>query len=312
MDFVVGTEWANARLDRVLAAKLNLSRSKAATLVASANVKIGEAVVLDRSRTLLAGQRVWVDDAALMAVSSDLLTADDQVNYDVVYVDDHLAVIPKPAGLVVHPSGGHKDKTLVNGLLARFPELSSSWRGSPERVGIVHRLDRHTSGLMVVALSDEARIGLTDQLAKREIHRSYTALIVGSVKDDHGLIDAPIGRSTRHPEQMTISVTGKSARSYYKVLHRYDLPYPMTLLEVSLDTGRTHQIRVHMAAIGHPILGDSLYGGGRARTLARDMLPHRHFLHAHALFFVHPVTSVPVESRSPLPLELAEVLRGLK
>ncbi|MCL4313456.1 MAG: RluA family pseudouridine synthase [Actinobacteria bacterium] len=309
MDFIVATEWANARLDRVLAANLGLSRSKAAALIASASVRVEEIVIQNRSHILLAGQRVHVDDTALAVVSSDALAADERIDYSVIYTDEHLVVVDKPAGLIVHPGGGHKDSTLVNGLLARFPELSTSWKGDPGRAGIVHRLDRYTSGLMVVALSERARIGLIDQLTKREVHREYLALVVGSVEDDHGLIDAPIGRSIKHPGQMAVSLTGKPARSYYKVLQRYNQPFPMTLLEVSLETGRTHQIRVHMAAIGHPVVGDALYGRDK---INQGILPDRHFLHARALSFVHPITGVPVRAKSPLPAQLTELLDRLK
>ena len=190
----------------------------------------------------------------------------------VVYEDDDLVVVDKPAGLVVHPGAGHRDGTLVNGLLARY-DLAAV--GEPARPGIVHRLDRETSGLLVVARTPAAYDGLVRALAAHEVERRYDAVVVGAPESTHGTVDAPIGRSVRNPTRMAVRTGGREARTHYEVVDRYD---DTARLAVSLETGRTHQIRVHLAAIGHPVLGDPVYG----RTDPRIARP---FLHAAELAF---------------------------
>jgi 23S rRNA pseudouridine1911/1915/1917 synthase len=220
-----------------------------------------------------------------------------------------LAVVNKPAGMLVHAGAGTGDDprnrgTLVNALLYRFGALSEV--GGDLRPGIVHRLDKDTSGLLVIARTPQAYDALVAQLADRSMGRTYLALALGHVVADEGTIDAPIGRSARQPTRMTVSTTGKAARSHYRVLRRFDRPVPTTLLEVVLETGRTHQIRVHLAAIGHPVAGDTRYGG-RARELGLE----RPFLHAERLRFTHPSHGGVVELASGLPADLAGVLAQL-
>jgi 23S rRNA pseudouridine1911/1915/1917 synthase len=230
--------------------------------------------------------------------------ADASVVVDVRYADDDIIVVAKPAGLVVHPGAGHDAGTLVNGLLAVSPEIAGV--GDPMRPGIVHRLDRDTSGLLLVARSPRAYDALVGQLAAHEVDRRYVTLVWGHLAAPRGLVDAPIGRSQSRRTRMAVRDEGKPARTEYTVTETF--ADPMTsLLECRLETGRTHQIRVHLAAIGHPVVGDATYGGKRD-----SIAIGRPFLHAAALGFAHPVTSAPMQFEDPLPDELADVLAVLR
>jgi 23S rRNA pseudouridine1911/1915/1917 synthase len=225
---------------------------------------------------------------------------DPEVDVDVRFADDDVVVVAKPAGLVVHPGAGHPDGTLVNGVLARFPDIAAV--GDPARPGIVHRLDRDTSGLLVIARSAAAYESLVAQLAQRSVERLYAALVWGRPSSPRGLIDAPIGRSGARRTRMAVRSAGKEARTAYQVVQTFETPR-CSLLECKLETGRTHQIRVHLAAIGHPVVGDGSYGGLRDQiALARP------FLHAGTLGFVHPVTGEAMRFGDPLPPDLLAVL----
>jgi 23S rRNA pseudouridine1911/1915/1917 synthase len=213
--------------------------------------------------------------------------------------------VDKPAGLVVHPGAGQPRGTLVHGLLARYPELADV--GDPTRPGIVHRLDKGTSGLLLVARSQAAYEALVAALAARRVHRRYRALAWGSVEAPRGIIDAPIGRSARVATRMAVDARGKEARTRYEVLARYVEPVAVTELACELETGRTHQIRVHLRSIGHPVVGDARYDG------ARQSLPMRRpFLHAEHLELAHPVGGEPLAFDAPLPADLTEILAGLR
>ena len=228
----------------------------------------------------------------------------------VVHQDEHIAVIDKPAGLAVHPGPGHSDHTLVNALLAICPDIQGV--GGEIRPGIVHRLDKDTSGLMVVAKTHQAHLDVSGQIKARQVDKGYIALAVGKVEPAVGVIDEPIGRDPHHRKRMAAVPDGRGARTRYRVLE-YIMPSggaPMpsggarpsySLLEVVLETGRTHQIRVHLSFIGHPLMGDGVYGQS-------SPLLGRQFLHANRLGFRHPATGEPVEFRSELPPELLSVL----
>jgi 23S rRNA pseudouridine1911/1915/1917 synthase len=232
------------------------------------------------------------------------LEPDASVAVPLVYEDEHLLVVDKPDGLVVHPGAGQRTGTLVHGLLAHHPEVAGV--GEPARPGIVHRLDKGTSGLLLVARSQAAYDGLVAALAARDVHRRYRALAWGHVEAARGLIDAPIGRSLREPTRMAIVERGKEARTRYAVLRRYDEPVAVTELACELETGRTHQIRVHLRSIGHAVVGDARYDG------ARQSLPlPRPFLHAEGLALDHPVTGAPLSFSSPLPADLTALLATL-
>lgn len=221
----------------------------------------------------------------------------------VVYQDGHLVVIDKPPGLSVHPGPGHPDRTLVNGLLALCPDLKDAGGiGGEIRPGIVHRLDKDTSGLMMVAKNQRAHNGLSSQIKERRVTKGYVALVSGMLSHDEGVVDAPVGRDPRHRKRMAVVPEGREARTRYQVLEQIS---NWSLVELYLETGRTHQIRVHMAYLGHPLMGDRVYGR------ANDLLG-RHFLHANHLGFQHPATGKPVEFRSSLPEDLALALERLK
>ncbi len=295
------------RIDRVVAMLTSCSRAEAADALAAGTVRVGDRVVTKPSHRVAVGDRVTVDaDPARPPVE---VHADADVEFEVLHVDDHVIVVDKPAGLVVHPGPGHSGSTLVHGLLARFPDLdpaSGTLVGEPERPGLVHRLDRGTSGLLVVARTPEAHESLVSQLSTHAVERVYTALVWRHPEHDHGIVDAPVGRSRRDPLKMTVAVDGRPARTHYDVDRTYLEPIEAALLTCRLETGRTHQIRVHLSSIGHPVVGDPMYGGARA-----SFPVDRPVLHARQLAFVHPGTGEEVTFTSPLPPDLAAVLDRL-
>ncbi len=319
------------RVDRAVALLADTSRSMVEQLIADGRVRVDNQTVLVRSKPLRSGQQLSVDlDTEPVR---DRPEADDSVVFEVVHVDDHIIVVDKPAGLVVHPGAGNRTGTLVNGLLARFPDLVTLTEppalmpelgapndhvdgsdpaelrvNDPDRPGIVHRLDRGTSGLLVVARTRAAYASLVGQLTDRTVERTYRSLVLGKVESDNGVVDAPIGRSESSPTRMAVSRRGKPARTRYRVEQRYDTPIPATLVEATLETGRTHQIRVHLAAIGHPVVCDDLYGAGRSVPGSGLSRP---FLHARSLAFVHPATGTRVSFDSPLPDDLEATLAAL-
>ena len=290
---------AGVRVDRGVAMVADVSRTVAAELIAAGRVRVDEVAVTAGQRLLREGSRITV---IVPEPENDRVRAEGGIDFVVVHADPELVVIDKPAGLVVHPGAGHHDGTLVGGLLARYPDIATLVDAgvcSADRPGIVHRLDKGTSGLMVVARTEMAYTALVAQLADRTMRRRYLALVEGLVADDRGEIDAPIGRSTRTPTKMAVSSNGRSARTGYTVLERRSEPRELTLLELSLESGRTHQIRVHMAAIGHPVVGDARYGAPDRRLGSG-----RFFLHAGRLAFMHPGTHERVEFEAPLPEDL--------
>jgi 23S rRNA pseudouridine1911/1915/1917 synthase len=294
---------AGERVDRVVAMLTDVSRTEASRLVEEGSVRVDGVVVTRGADRLLEGASIVIEVGDAAVASGPL--ADPTVAFEVVYADDDVVVVDKPADLVVHPGAGHDDATLVNGLLARFPEIATV--GDPARPGIVHRLDRGTSGLLMVARSGLAYDSLVDQLAARSVERRYHTLVWGHLDSPRGLVDAPIGRSPRHPTKMAITERGKPARTRYEVVRAYDDPVEVSELHCNLETGRTHQIRVHLAAIGHPVVGDERYRG------VRESLPcPRVFLHAERLAFTHPVSRERLSFASPLPADLAGVLAGLR
>ena len=298
-EFAVPEALAGERLDRAVALLTGWTRSEVQALVESGSVLVGGAVV-PKSRRLVAND---VIEVLAEPEPPGLPAPDPSIEVVVRHEDDDVIVIAKPAGLVVHPGAGHPEGTLVNGLLARFPEIASV--GDPARPGIVHRLDRDTSGLLVVARTAAAYDGLVAMMAAHDVERRYAALVWGVPDAARGVIDAPIGRSVRRPTRMSVREGGRVARTGYEVVQTFREP-DVSLLECRLETGRTHQIRVHLQAIGHPVVGDAAYGGSRA-TLVLD----RPFLHAGGLAFTHPVTGEPVAVEEELPPELVEVLARL-
>jgi 23S rRNA pseudouridine1911/1915/1917 synthase len=290
------------RLDRVVALVTGVSRAQAAEMVADGSVSVGGRAVMSRSHRVAAGDELDVDVPDRPAALD--LGPDPDIAVPVVYQDDDLLVVDKPPGLVVHPGAGQASGTLVNGLLARYPELAEV--GAPDRPGIVHRLDKGTSGLMLVARSAPAYDALVAMLGDRQVSRTYRTLVWGTPASTTGLIDAPIGRSGRDRTRMAVTVAGKEARTRYEVVHAYGRPVEVTELQCRLETGRTHQIRVHLASIGHAVVGDVRYGGDR-----QSLPMERPFLHAEELGLDHPVTGDPLWFTSRLPDDLVAVLAGL-
>jgi 23S rRNA pseudouridine1911/1915/1917 synthase len=288
------------RVDRVVAFLTGLPRRAVADLVAAGGVRVAGATVETRARRVTEGEVLEVD---VPPTPDDRPVADASVDVPVVYVDEHVIVVDKPAGLVVHPGAGQPGGTLVHGLLHRFPDLAEV--GEATRPGIVHRLDKGTSGLMVVARTPAALADLTAQLKARTVERRYLALVLGEVAEGTGIVDAPVGRSARQPTRMAVTTRGRPARTRYEVLERYTEPVPATLLECRLETGRTHQVRVHLAAIGHPVAGDTRYGRGQALAMNRP------FLHAHSLTFDHPDDGTRRHFESPLPADLERIRERL-
>ncbi len=293
---------AGERIDRAVSMMTGCSRNEAAGLVADGKVTRAGRTVRKASARLSEGDVVTVDDADLGRVEA--VDADPSVPVHVLVEDDAVIVVNKQADLVVHPGAGTVSGTLVNGLLAAYPDIAEV--GEPERPGIVHRLDKDTTGLLVVARTEEARGHLGEQLAARSVHRRYLAVVCGHIEADQGLIDAAIGRSKRQPTKMAVVADGREARTRYEVTERHHEPMELTTAHFRLETGRTHQIRVHCQAIGHPVLGDETYGGHRAQ------LPFgRPALHAAELGFAHPVSGEPMQFEAPAPADLAELVGSL-
>jgi 23S rRNA pseudouridine1911/1915/1917 synthase len=296
------------RVDRAVALLTGLARSAVSALVSDGRVAVDGRRVESRSRTLAVGQTLRVEVAP---PADHGPRRDATVVFTVVHEDRHLIVVDKPAGLVVHHGAGHHAGTLVDGLLDRYPalaELSAAGAGEPDRPGIVHRLDKGTSGLLVVARTAEAFHSLSRQLREHSAGRHYRALVSGTVEADAGVVDAPIGRSPRQPTRMAVTRGGRPARTAYTVLARYGEPREATLVEATLDTGRTHQVRVHLAAIGHPVIGDDRYGPATGRGGPRALPPGRLFLHASRLSLDDPESGERRSWESPLPPDLEAVL----
>ena len=305
MSRAAGTE----RLDRLVAARWPISRTRARQLIEAGDVEVDGEVVTKASVHVSVAADIEVDVVYEVTPAPE---PDPAVAVSVAHEDDHVIVVDKPAGLVVHPGHGNPDGTLVNGLLARYPELADV--GDPDRPGLVHRLDAGTSGLLAVGRTADAHAALVDAMKERHIERRYVALVHGLVPEAAGRIEGPIGRDPRAPTRMAVTVDGRPAVTHYEVDRRWsqfdELPDDAlsdgcTLLRCRLETGRTHQIRVHVAAIDHPIVGDPLYGGDEALSLDRP------FLHAASLRFDHPVTGEDVAVESPLPPELVAALERL-
>jgi 23S rRNA pseudouridine1911/1915/1917 synthase len=316
---MAGAAHAGWRLDRFLAAALpDFSRSRLQQLLAEGAVSLGAVTVRDGNH------RVKPDEIYVVTVPPTVsaIPQGQDIPLDIVYEDAELIVINKPAGLVVHPAAGNPDGTLVNALIAHCGRLSI---GGEARPGIVHRLDKDTSGLLVAAKTERAMASLAKQFANHTIERAYNAVVWGSPRDSTGLIETQIGRSQFDRKRMAVlRAGGKSARTRYQVLEKFgplERPFA-SLIECRLETGRTHQIRVHLTHLGHPLIGDPAYGRARtapkpksdaearAFTLAADF--PRQALHAFVLGFQHPGLHKTLRFESPWPADFAELVTGLR
>jgi len=303
LEFQVGEE--KERLDRFLAAQASeLSRSAMQRLISAGQVTVnGEPS--KASQKVRAGDQVVV----LLPAAETPQPLAEAIPLKIVYEDAALLVVDKPAGMVVHPAPGHSGGTLVNALLAYCPELAVA---GDDRPGLVHRLDRDTSGLILVAKNEKTRRTLQRQFKDRQVRKAYLALVDGHLQPAWGRIEAPIGRDPHHRQRMAVLAGGREAITEYHVLEQFakrlgPAAGDYSLLEVEPATGRTHQIRVHLASIGYPIVGDAVYGRRRSRLAVS-----RQFLHARRLGFKHPSTGQRLELESPLPEDLAAILELLR
>lgn len=289
---------AGLRLDQAIAFYApTVTRSQASRFIAEGHVRSG-ARIAQRSHRVYLGERVEV----LLPAPPPLTVQPEPMPLQIVYEDDDVLVVDKPAGLVVHPAYGHTSGTLVNGLLAHAGSLPDA--GLAFRPGIVHRLDKDTSGLLIVAKTPLALADIQAQFRRNVVVKAYLALVAGRPKEEEGTIDKPLGRDPKNRQRMAVTAAGRVARTHWRV--QEELP-GYTLLAVRLETGRTHQIRVHLQSIGHPIVGDQVYGEQKHAQGLR-----RQWLHAYRLELLHPTTRQPLAFASPLPDDLQAVLDRMR
>ena len=302
---VVEAEAEGQRLDAYLASHpaIGLSRARLQKLIKDGAVTVGGGAAKP-SRLIRAGEEIAVVLPALKPPG----VRPGPIPLDLLYEDEHFLVLNKPSGMVVHPAGRRRSGTIVNALLHHCAgELSGI--GGVERPGIVHRLDKETSGLLVAAKSDRAHAGLTSQFASRTVEKRYRAIVCGVVGPQEGSIERPIGRHPKDRKRMAVVEGGRAALTEYRVLERFEAH---THLDVSLKTGRTHQIRVHLASVGHPVLGDRTYGGRSVRRVEAEPLIGRQALHAWRLAFSHPIDGRPMAFEAPPPEDFQRALLSLK
>ncbi len=310
--YTVGESESGLRVDRFLGEREGISREFAKKLILSGHVSI-DGHPTKPSHKVRPGERIRVE----IPPPEPLDLRPERMELDLIYQDDHLIVLNKPPGIAVHPGAGVRSGTLVNALLGMFPDLPGI--GGTERPGIVHRLDKDTSGVMVVAKSDLAHRNLIEQFRRREVRKRYLALICGVPRDRSFVIDAPIGRSIHDRKKFSVnSASPKEAITEVRVLEDFGR---YALVEARPRTGRTHQIRVHLSHIGHPVVGDPLYGGGRRRSIKeapdeeiRKVMERitRQMLHAHTLAFRHPATGRCMTFSAPIPEDMEEVIEKLR
>ncbi|MBQ4599052.1 MAG: RluA family pseudouridine synthase [Clostridia bacterium] len=301
---IVCPEEAGTRADVFLTAHFDVTRTAAARL-------LDEGAALVNGKVAAKNYKLRVLDIVTLEMPpvKEVETRAENLPLSIVYEDDDIAVIDKPKGMVVHPAAGNEDGTLVNALLYHMGDRLSGI-GGEKRPGIVHRIDKDTSGLLVIAKNDFAHTILSEGLKTHSIDREYMAVAIGNFKDDGGTVNKPIGRNPRDRKKMAVVADGREAVTHYRVAERF---HGYTLLALKLETGRTHQIRVHMASIGHPLLGDTVYGGGGTKFEKQqgDLLVGQ-TLHAYRLTLTHPRTGEVMTFESPLPAYFETVLEKLR
>lgn len=296
---IVKAENTGARLDAYIAENINnLSRTMVKKLVEDGNISVN-------GKVQKVSYKVQENDEIIVnePEAKELDIKAEDIPVDVVYEDKDIIVVNKPKGLVVHPANGNWDGTLVNAIMAICKD-SLSGIGGEIRPGIVHRLDKDTSGLLIIAKNDEAHLNMSNQIKDRQVKKIYYALVRGVVPENEATINMPIGRSTKDRKKMAVTKSGKEAITHFKVLERFN---KYTLLEVKIDTGRTHQIRVHLSEIGHPVVGDEVYSNGKNEFGVKGQL-----LHAKSLDFKHPITGKEMHLETELPEEFENVLKKLR
>lgn len=289
----------NLRLDTYISSKYeNLSRTMIQKLIEDGNV-----LVNDKPKKISYKIKMGDNIKIYFPEAKEVDIKPQEIPLEIIYEDNDIIVVNKPKGLVVHPANGNPDGTLVNAIMA-LCKNSLSGIGGEIRPGIVHRLDKDTSGLLIVAKNDLAHINLSNQIKERQVKKIYIALVRGIIKEDYATINMPIGRSTVDRKKMAVRKDGKEAITHFKVLKRYK---NYTLLEIKIDTGRTHQIRVHMAEIGHPVVGDMVYSNGKNEFDVKGQM-----LHAKSLDFKHPITGKELHLEAEIPEYFKEVLKKLE
>jgi 23S rRNA pseudouridine1911/1915/1917 synthase len=300
---------AGKRLDAFLAEQIDgWSRSRLQRLIENGDVLVNE-------KEVKASYKVRESDEIDVDLTEEPAATfkPENIPLDIVYEDEYLAVINKPAGMIVHPGAGAQNGTLANAIAWHF-EIGSPQSAIRNRIGIVHRLDKDTSGLIVVAKDEQTHEGLAEQFRTRKVFKSYVALVHGNPRENTGTIDRPIARDRWHRTKMTVAANGRHALSIWKVRQRFE---KFALMDVEIKTGRTHQIRVHLASINHPVVGDGTYNEGRDNTIADHEIKravetlNRFFLHAEKLSFTHPVSQERLEFSQPIPAELEELLKKI-
>lgn len=296
--FVISEELEEERIDKCLQMLIDsLSRSYIQNMIKDGNLTVN-------GKTVKSSYKVKAEDAILFQVPDAVLPdiVAENIPLDILYEDEDVLIVNKPKGMVVHPAAGHASGTLVNAVMYHCKDNLSGINGVL-RPGIVHRIDRDTTGSLVICKNDIAHESIAAQLKIHSITRKYRAIVLGNLKDDEGVIDAPIGRSPKDRKKMAVVTNGKNAVTHYKVLKRMK---GYTYIECQLETGRTHQIRVHMASIGHPLLGDEVYGSGKNSFHLQGQT-----LHAYVLGFLHPRTKEYLEVSAPLPEYFEKLLKTL-
>lgn len=298
-NYIVNEEENSKRLDVYIASKdEETTRSSAQRQIEQGNVVVNGKKITKVSYKVSEGDKIEIEEQE--PVESELKAQD--IPIDIIYEDKDIIVVNKPKGMVVHPANGNPDGTLVNAIMAICKD-SLSGIGGEIRPGIVHRLDKDTSGLLIVAKNDMAHVNMSEQIKRHEVKKTYIALVRGIVKENEATIDMPIGRSNSDRKKMAVTKNGKNAVTHIKVLKRYD---KYTLLEINIETGRTHQIRVHLAHIGYPVIGDYIYSNGKNEFGIVGQC-----LHAKSLEFKHPITGRDMKLEAPLPEYFEKVLQEL-
>lgn len=298
-EFIVEKQDANKRIDTYLTEKDNrFSRNNIQRLIDEENILI-EGKNIKHSYKVQEGDRIILKEVK----PQEIALKAQKIPLEIIYEDDDIIVVNKPKGLVVHPANGNPDGTLVNAIMA-ICKNSLSGIGGKIRPGIVHRLDKDTSGILVIAKNDKAHINLSEQIKNREVKKIYIALVRGVVKENEATIDMPIGRSIKDRKKMSVSKTGKRAVTHIKVIKRYN---EYTLLQVDIKTGRTHQIRVHLSQIGYPVVGDMIYSNGKNKFDIKGQC-----LHAKSLDFKHPITGEKMHLEAKLPQYFEDVINKLE
>ena len=286
------------RLDNYIAQSQDLTRSESKHLIKSGQVSVNGKIIFKPAFNVKSGFEIKISKT----IKGNICEKISYDNLSIIYKDEHILVIEKPSGLTVHHGTKHSSNTLADKLVVAFPEIHKI--GERGRNGIVHRLDKDTSGLMIIALESSAYNKLQKMFKRREILKYYVALVFGKLLEKKGIIDAPIGRNPKNPVKQALINTGKESITNYVVIQEFD---DVSLVEIHPETGRMHQIRVHFSGIGHPIIGDRKYGNGYMNSVIS-----RQFLHAHKIKFHHPITGKTMVLKSPLPSELTKVVDCLQ